>query len=88
MGAAYPDHGFRGGRAKFVIFAQSSRPSHPGEAPLPDPALGQNLLTLVGLGRRIIANAPSEQNLVFWMLREFAAQMEIDSYRDATPMLE
>jgi hypothetical protein len=43
MGKTDPEHGFRGGWAKFVVLAQSSRPSHPSEVPLHDPAFGQNL---------------------------------------------
>ena len=43
MCEADPDHGFRGGWAEFVVFAQPSGPSHPGEVPLHDPAFGQDL---------------------------------------------
>jgi len=43
VGETDPDHGFRGSWTKFVVFAQSSRPSHPSEVSLHDPAFGQNL---------------------------------------------
>ena len=41
MSEADPNHGFRRGRFEFVVFAQPSRPSHPSEASLDDPAFGQ-----------------------------------------------